>query len=84
MRVEPSELTEVISVTPAISPEPAFERRRDRRRHGDGIGARPAGGDMDGRKVDRRQARDRQEVVGDEADQKQPDRQQAWCRPAGG
>ena len=65
--------------------EPPLQRRRHRLRHGLGIGAGPAGADADGREVDRRHARDRQEVVGDRADQQQPDREQRGAdRPADG
>ena len=56
--------------------EPAFERRRDRRRHGLGVGARPAGGDADGREVHRRHAGDRQEAIRHDADEQQADGQQ--------
>jgi hypothetical protein len=53
--------------------EPALERGRDRRRHGLGIGAGPAGGDADGREVHRRHAGDRQEAIRHDADEQQPD-----------
>ena len=56
--------------------EPALERRRDRRRHGLGVGARPAGGDADGREVHRRHAGDRQEAIRHDADEQQADGQQ--------
>ncbi len=63
--------------------EPALERGRDRRRHGLGIGARPAGGDVDGRKIHRRHAGDRQEAVGHHARQQQSDGEQRGAdRPA--
>ena len=63
--------------------EPAFERRRDRRRHGLRIGARPARVDADGRELDRRHAGDRQEAVGHRADEQQADGEQRRAdRPA--
>ena len=76
MRDEPSELTEVISVTPAISPR--------RRSSGAATVAAMVSGsapgrladDVDGGELDRGQARHRQEAVGDDADQQQSERQQ--------
>ena len=43
MREEPSELTEVISLTPAISPSRRSSGAATRRGHGLGVGAGPAG-----------------------------------------
>ena len=57
MRVEPSELTEVISLTPAISPSRRSSGAATRGRHGLGVGAGQAGSDADGGELDRGQAR---------------------------
>src|SRR5579864_6114217 len=46
-----------------------LERRRDRSRHGLGAGAGPGRRHLDGRKVDLRQRRHRQERKGDDADE---------------
>ena len=62
--------------------EIALERRRDRRRHDGGIGARPARRHADGRQLHVRHAGDRQEAIRHDPDQHQPDRQQRSCRPA--
>ena len=84
MRVEPSEMREVISVTPGISPSRRSSGAATVCRHGLGIGARPAGADADGRELDRRHAGDRQEAVGDRARPAAARWRAAWCRPAGG
>ena len=84
MRVEPSELREVSSVTPGISPS--------RRSSGAATVAAMVSGSAPGRLavtlmvgiVHRRHAGDRQELVGHRAHQQQPDARAAWCRPAGG
>ena len=70
-------------VTPAISPSRRSSGAATVAAIIAGIGAGPARRDADGREVDIRQARDRQEVIGDDADQQQPDRQQRGAdRPA--
>ena len=49
--------------------ELALQRLRDRRGHGLRAAAGQAGGDLDGRKIDLRQRRHRQQRIGDEADE---------------
>ena len=56
--------------------EAAFQRRGDGGGHGRRIGTRAARHDVDGREFHRRQARHRQLVVSDSADQEQADRHQ--------
>ena len=52
--------------------QPPLQRRRHRGGHGLRVGARPAGGDVDGGELDRGQARHRQEAVGDDATSSSP------------
>ena len=68
---EPSELTEVISVRPAMRPKRRSERGGHRRGHGLGAGARQGRVDVDGGEVDPRQRRDRELGVGGAAREKQ-------------
>ena len=56
--------------------ETPFERRRDGGRHDAGVGPGSRGLHPDGRKIDRRQARDGQLEIAHDAHQEQPDRQQ--------
>jgi hypothetical protein len=60
MLVLPWLLRELIAVMPEIVENCFLERRRDRRGHRVGVGARQVGVDLDGRVVDRRQIGDRQ------------------------
>ncbi len=53
-----------------------LERSGDRSRHHLGTCARQAGADVDGREIDLRQRRDRQQRIGDPAGQRQRDQQQ--------
>ena len=63
--------------------EPPLQWRRNRRCHDRGVGARARGGNPDRRKIDIGNRRHRQEDVGDDPDQKEPDRQQRGAhRPA--
>jgi len=56
--------------------KPPFERCRDGRGHDDRIGARLARADRDGREIHPRQRCDREVQVGDDAGQREADRQQ--------
>ena len=76
MRVEPSELCDVISLTSAIWPKMSLERRRDRGRHGVGAGAGHVGLNRDDRKIDLRQRRNRQLRIAQESRKHDADRQQ--------
>ena len=83
MLVMPSELVEVIWSIARDLPQPPLQRRRNGRRHHRGVGPRTRGGNPDHRKIDVGHRRHRQEYIGDEADQKEPDRQQRGAdRPA--
>ena len=64
----PSAEVEVIEVMPAMVDKLPLDRAGDRRRHGFGAGARQGGGDLDGRKIDRRQRRDRQQPIAEDAE----------------
>ena len=56
-----------------------FQRLRDRGGHGLGTGARQARGDLDGREIDLRQRRHREQGIGDEADEQDARHQQRGC-----
>ena len=75
----PSTLDDVICVTPGICGELTLQRRRDRRRHGHRIGAGKLCGHLDGGEIDLRQGRDRQERIGDCADEQYPRHEQRSC-----
>ena len=83
MLVEPSELTEVIWVTPGISENCRSSGVRDVRGHGLRAGARQAGADLDGREVHLRQRRHRQVEEADDAEHQERRRdQRGGDRPA--
>ena len=61
-----------------------LERRGDRGGDGFGAGALPGGGDLDGREIDLRQRRDRQERDTRRCRRRRPPPSAAWWRSAGG
>ncbi len=72
--VLPSELEEVISVTPAMCAELALERGGDRGRHDVRAGAGQGGTHADGREIDLRERRDGQHRERDGAGDRDGDR----------
>ena len=72
----PSELVEVISVTPGISPSRRSSGAATVAAMMARVGAGTARRDADGREFDRRHARHRQEAIGHDADEEQAERQE--------
>ena len=81
IEVELSALVEVSWRDAGNLPELPFQRRRDRRRHRLRAGALKRGTHRDGRKVDLRQGRDRQERYRDQSDEADRGHQTATSQP---
>ena len=78
----PPELVEVICFKPGNLAELPFQRRRDGRSHHIRAGAGIERDDLDGRIIDLRQRRNRQLLIGDDADQQNRRPSAATSRPA--
>ena len=77
--VEPSVLIEVISRDAGDLRELRLQRLGHRGGHGVGTGAGKLRRNLNGRKIDLRQRRDRQSRIGDDADEQNADHQQRGC-----
>ena len=62
----PSAELDVSEVMPAMVGQRPLDRSGDRSAHGFRARARQGGGDLDGREIDRRQRRDRQQAVAEQ------------------
>ena len=74
--VVPSPLVDVICDDAGDLRELPLKRLGHRGRHGLGAGAGKLGRDLDGRKIDLRQRRNRQARIGDQADKQETDHHQ--------